>query len=1004
MTEIKTNNSPSLTLGIHSELDFGEWRSPLLLVVETDPASQKQAIYAVIQQRRFEFNAVYDNNKAFSGFTAAYHNKTGDPININELISSFIPTVADVLPKGLTFSLQDIFLAYQKIPNASEKHSYSDSESKTAFLIGATLGLDISLTDLPLIGDKLPSDFAPSINSFQVLYAHQTISPELTNTLLPKSITHSKSKERPFPDGLAPGLYLSACLNFDGDRQWTTLTLTGSKSASQPRSKTPIPSKSSPKSANLSASQTLATQNPSAHNSQAKNITNAAMIEKVEKDKIFWYPLNKNLGSINFDKVGIQFQNSELWFFLNATLSVGGLTLSCNGLGVGSSLTKFKPKFRLDGIGIHYAGSDCLEIGGALLRKTITREENGKVTSYDEEYSGAVVIGAKIKEKKLTLSAIGSYTEVDGEASLFVFALLDYPLGGIPAFFVTGLAAGFGYNRLLKVPETVEEVEDFPLVKLAMGEEDEKKDLLGILHSLGPYIQPASGEMFFAIGIKFTSFKIIDAFVLLIVKLGKRTEFHILGLATLIAPSPENAEELGIEAIAEAKLTLKAVYIPDEGVLRIEGNLQQGSYLFSQKCHLSGGFAFYSWFSGEHKGDFVLTLGGYHPKFKVPSHYPQVPRFKLDWKLNDNLAIKGEGYFALTSSALMAGGCLEATYKRKNITAYFKIEAHFLIAWQPFYYEATVALEIKTTIKTWWKSFTLEIRASLELWGPPFSGKAVLEIGFGLCSVEMRFGSNLPPHPKALTWKEFKASLLPSDSEICSIAVDDGLIRKIEYQEETIETIEEWVLNPKDFTISTNSVIPSTHSQSREEELEQLMEEESDKKVSIRPMNLDKLVSTHKIEIIRKDTVVNNDKDIVVNDDFAYTAILNKVPSALWGEGFIPTDVNASQFVENALCGFTITPAKPPQAGKSQDISYKKLLLNSSESGGKWQWETADSYQPKLRTASNTEKMGTEISMKSVHEKRQQLLENLGFSPETDVTINESFINELLDEPHLISL
>ena len=71
MTETTTNNSPSLTLGIHSELDFGEWRSPLLLVVETDPASQKQTVYAFLQQRRFEFNAVYNDNKAFTGFTAA---------------------------------------------------------------------------------------------------------------------------------------------------------------------------------------------------------------------------------------------------------------------------------------------------------------------------------------------------------------------------------------------------------------------------------------------------------------------------------------------------------------------------------------------------------------------------------------------------------------------------------------------------------------------------------------------------------------------------------------------------------------------------------------------------------------------------------------------------------------------------------------------------------------------------------------------------------------------
>ena len=50
------------------------------------------------------------------------------------------------------------------------------------------------------------------------------------------------------------------------------------------------------------------------------------------------------------------------------------------------------------------------------------------------------------------------------------------------------------------------------------------------------------------------------------------------------------------------------------------------------ECRLTGGFAFYTWFSGDHEGDFVVTLGGYQQKFKRPSHYPVVPRlgFVLD--------------------------------------------------------------------------------------------------------------------------------------------------------------------------------------------------------------------------------------------------------------------------------------------------------------------------------------------------------------------------------------
>ena len=78
--------------------------------------------------------------------------------------------------------------------------------------------------------------------------------------------------------------------------------------------------------------------------------------------------------------------------------------------------------------------------------------------AYDE-YSGL----ATIKTPSLTLSAIGAYADLPDYNSLFIYAVLHAPLGGPSFFFVTGLAAGFGFNRAVRLPE-VSAVGQFPLV------------------------------------------------------------------------------------------------------------------------------------------------------------------------------------------------------------------------------------------------------------------------------------------------------------------------------------------------------------------------------------------------------------------------------------------------------------------------------------------------------------------------------------------------------------
>ena len=957
----------SITLGAIAEIDLQGQSIPLLLSIELDGSN---TVFLMLGENRFEFSQ--PNQK---GFIARYKNDTGNAFNISELLGELIPNLADELPGDLKINLEQVTIAYQKI-------LATEQPNNSTLLVSARLGFNINLAQLPLIGDKIPAD-KYYIDSFQIAYVSQNLKKTSASDFAEDLDINLERFTNDEDIVLPSGVNLSAELKLDNDRQFLSLPL------SKPNQNQPKPHSN---------------QNPS----DSPEARSTALSTKfTENQAELSLELNKAIGPIAFQKIGVQyrFKESELWFFLNASLSVGGLTLACNNLAVGSSIEEFKPKFSLDGISIHYSGSDTVEIGGAFLRKTREREDG---TNY-EEYSGAATISTKLKDKKITLTAIGSYTEIEGEASLFIFALLDYPLGGPPIFFVTGLAAGFGYNRTLKVPKTIEAVADFPLVRLAMGEQPSKSvgqegkpDLPSIIEFLGPYIPPARDEMFFAVGVKFTSFKIVETFLLLIFKLGKKLEIHILGLAILKAPPALEGDD-AIEPVAEARLAIRAVFIPDDGIFQVEAVLAEGSYIFSKKCHLSGRFAFYTWFSGVHEGDFVLTLGGYHPKFKIPDHYPRVPRVKFNWQLDKYLSLKGSAYFALTPSALMVGGGLEASYHKGSVKASFKIEADFLVAWQPFYYKADISVEIRASarIDLWLTETTisLNIGASLSIWGPPFAGRAKFKIG--PISVTIKFGDSSDPKPKPLSWSQFQKSLLPATEEVCSISISDGLLNKLEEEKQEI-----WIVNAKELVLVTQSAVPSSRIEIKGIE-ENSISDISDwnKEIDIRPMGVRSkdFEATYKISVKRDGQLVN--------EDFKYQPIYKNVPSAVWKAAVgdsphLPPGANEKEkLIEKALCGFEIQPGAKPTPGATQEIDYKDLLSDTSD-GSKYHWNQKISISNHTIDKNDIiDKLAYALENKTNYERRQNLLNSLELKcNQNDITISKSFTEELLGTPNITSL
>jgi hypothetical protein len=670
---------------------------------------------------------------------------------------------------------------------------------------------------------------------------------------------------------------------------------------------------------------------------EAVNPTFSGVVAYVDKfyGKIFsdipsadgkaWIPVSRNFGPLHCRQIGLGLDSEKAegpWLGIgyDGGVALGPLNIDLDHLTIDIPLKhpqQFSQyKLGLAGLDISYAGGP-ISISGGFFKNEVTIE--GRTTT---QYDGM----ALIKAADFTITGFGSYAVVAGDPSLFVFAILHKDLGG-PAFFhVTGLAAGFGYNRALKLPP-IEEVHNFPLVCAAL---DEKYLAAGenaiqtAMEKLRDYIPPSRGEYWFAAGVRFSSFEMIESFALLSVSLGKGVEIGLLGMSKLTLP--KGAKQA--DAVVYAELAIKAVINPDQGIISVEGRLTDKSFIFSKDCRLTGGFAFYIWFAGQHAGDFVLTLGGYHSKFVRPDHYPVVPRLEVNWQVNPVLTVTAELYFAITPSCLMAGGKLRAVYKVACIKAWFTAYADFLLNWQPFYYlvDMGISIGVEATVRiplgfaTITISIRVELSVDLHLWGPPFAGEARVDLS--VISFTIPFGDPKSA-PLPLTADAFVNAFLPAPQEhpeipdVIGVRINSGLLQQREKDKQVVR-----VVNAHTLSLTAESLIPSTRfaGLATIAKYKQPGKRRPDLNTGfgIRPMAKQRLTSAFEVRLLKKFENDFVDQDTPSNLQISF--VENGVPDALWGpsevEGQVALPSEPQAITIDATVGvrFSFAPIPPKHA------------------------------------------------------------------------------------------
>jgi hypothetical protein len=639
---------------------------------------------------------------------------------------------------------------------------------------------------------------------------------------------------------------------------------------------------------------------------------------------IFWINVQKSIGPIHIERIGFNCIGDDVQVLLDAGLATSSFSVELTGLSATVPIFDLRGiddiKLGLTGLDVSFS-TPALSIEGGLLRT----EHDGEA-----EYDGALLI----KTADFLVAALGSFTSIKSaggtQNSLFGFAFLDHEIGGPPCFFVTGLSAGFGYNRSVKTP-SISEVGAFPLLSglnnpsqlgLSGGGLPSASDLANVLTTMDSYIVPELGEYWFAAGVQFTSFELIHSNVVAVVEVGK--EFDILVLGRSYGSFPPSGT-----TYAYVELDIEVVLQPSEGLFKAEAILAPNSYVLDRNCQLTGGFAFYSWFgSNPHAGDFVFTVGGYHPAFKPPDHYPAVQRLGFNWPVSGDVLIKGGSYFALTPSCIMAGGSLEAVYQSGNLRAWFTAYADILIYWKPFYFTASIGIDIGVSyhVHFLFVSATLkfELGATVDLHGPPTGGE--VHVHLWVVSFTVAFGASEGAGDQQLDWTQFQemvarprqqtaANALASaaatpNSALCHITASAGLLNQVQDSDGSVR----WLVRADEFTFGATSAVPMT-----EVSLNGATVKSTADALAIRPMKVAAIKSS-----IGTVSITSQEGNPMAWN--APQAVARSLPQALWGAPAAhPSELDPNQnLIPNCLVGLTgisAAPAAQPEHTGQIDVA-----------------------------------------------------------------------------------
>ncbi|EWY87599.1 hypothetical protein FOYG_11782 [Fusarium oxysporum NRRL 32931] len=639
-------------------------------------------------------------------------------------------------------------------------------------------------------------------------------------------------------------------------------------------------------------------------------------------------PLTKTSGPLSVRSISVKATSaSRIVITIDGSVTLGPVGLALLGFAVGldfatvknpSQLMNAKPDFSLDGMAVVF---DRAPVRLAGLFSRAAKQEGA-------EYRGGIAITVG----SWSAIAMGAYEELQTYKSLFAFGVIQGPLVEFGCAEIKGVAGGFGYNSHLTLPD-VDHVTNFPLVAMNKGLAEPKGDIMLQLVELtsGPGMQcitPEKDSLWLAAGISIKALQVLDVLAVLALDPSSDPKFGLIAEATAIIPKGVDREK----AFVVIELHLIAVVDPGHGLLTVTGQLTPRSYILSPSCSVTGGFCIAYFFEGSgHEGDWVLSIGGYHPSFQIPAHYPPTPpRLGISWVYDNKLSITGEAYFAITPAACMGGGRLDAVFSTGRTKATFSAYTNFLMYFRPFHFQSEIGVSVYASTVIGWRWFSVEIQveisAMLELHGPPIAGVAHLHFWF--LEISVRFGPDSPGVPRPTT-SQFLVMIKQAENDEEAARVEDHLFSiqrgEIANDQNLVKKdpdLEEHVVRASQLQLNIQSRFPILDAACNNKPAA-IRNFDS---IFISPMQIVSPVTTSTLKVTVTETDTNN------YPAFSCTPIIKKIPSMMWKkyEGDINPSSLGNSTNKTFAMGIMIEPEK--SAPSNEGLAAYSVIRFSSES------------------------------------------------------------------------